>query len=130
MKHERLTETEKINKYCSMVECGEHCEDCYVGNLYNRLAELEDKIENGTLIELPCKVGDKIWYIDKNYTIQQAEVTCIDIRTTSRHIIATRYVLEKEDTIKIALMFEDFNVDYWLTKAEAEAKLKELKGEV
>ena len=26
--------------------------------LYNRLAELEDKIENGTLVELPCKVGD------------------------------------------------------------------------
>lgn len=27
--------------------------------IYNRLAELEDKIENGTLIDLPCKVGDK-----------------------------------------------------------------------
>lgn len=26
--------------------------------VYKRLAELEDKIENGTLIELPCKVGD------------------------------------------------------------------------
>lgn len=24
---------------------------------YNRLAELEDKIENGTLFEIPCKVG-------------------------------------------------------------------------
>ena len=25
--------------------------------IYERLAELEDKIEQGTLIELPCKVG-------------------------------------------------------------------------
>ena len=25
---------------------------------YNRLSELEDKIEAGTLIEIPCKVGD------------------------------------------------------------------------
>jgi hypothetical protein len=30
-------------------------------DLYNRLAELEDKIENGTLIELPCKVGDTVY---------------------------------------------------------------------
>ena len=34
--------------------------------LYNRLAELEDKIENGTLIELPCKVGDTVYEIYKN----------------------------------------------------------------
>ena len=26
--------------------------------IYKRLAELEDKIEAGTLIEIPCKVGD------------------------------------------------------------------------
>lgn len=26
--------------------------------VYYRLRELEDKIENGTLVELPCKVGD------------------------------------------------------------------------
>ena len=31
---------------------------------YNRLAELEDKIENGTLVELPCKVGDRVYQTD------------------------------------------------------------------
>jgi hypothetical protein len=30
-----------------------------------RLAELEDKIEDGTLIELLCKVGDKVWFVYK-----------------------------------------------------------------
>lgn len=29
----------------------------------NRLAELEDKIESGTLIELPCKKGDDVFAI-------------------------------------------------------------------
>ena len=29
--------------------------------IYNRLAELEDKIENKTLIELPCKAGDTVY---------------------------------------------------------------------
>ena len=33
---------------------------------YNRLAELEDKIEQGTLIELPCKVGDRFYGIQGN----------------------------------------------------------------
>lgn len=31
-----------------------------------RLAELEDKIENGTLIDLPCKVGDTVWLAEEN----------------------------------------------------------------
>lgn len=31
--------------------------------ILNRLAELEDKIEQGTLIELPCKVGDTVYVI-------------------------------------------------------------------
>lgn len=29
---------------------------------YNRLSELEDKIENKMLMELPCKIGDTIYY--------------------------------------------------------------------
>lgn len=30
--------------------------------IYKRLHELEDKLENGTLKELPCKIGDTIYY--------------------------------------------------------------------
>lgn len=33
---------------------------------YNRLSELEDKIEKGTLVELPCKVGTTIYQIYKD----------------------------------------------------------------
>ena len=79
-------------------------------------------------IELPCKAGDEIWYIDKNYIIQKAEVTSISIRTTSRQIIVSRYVWETEETIKLALMFEHLNIDYWLTKEEAEKALAKMKG--
>lgn len=34
-----------------------------IWNAIKRLAELEDKIENGTLIELPCKVRDTVWFV-------------------------------------------------------------------
>ena len=29
----------------------------------NKLADYEDKEEQGLLVELPCKVGDKVWFI-------------------------------------------------------------------
>ena len=34
--------------------------------IYQRLAELENKIEQGTLIELPCKVGDTVYAVYDN----------------------------------------------------------------
>ena len=165
MKYERLTETEKINKYCSTVECGEHCEDCYVGNLYERLAELEDKIErgelventvvtyvnmgrcnsktlidkalkydelktkieNGTLIELPCKVGDRIWCIINKKHIFGRRIKEIIFKKN-------RWWIQTVDRTGWADMerfyMQEFNKTVFLTKAEAEKKLKELKGEV
>lgn len=34
----------------------------------DRLCYLEDCIENGTLVFLPCKVGDKFWWILNKYS--------------------------------------------------------------
>lgn len=36
-------------------------------DVYNRLYELENTIENGTLVFLPCKVGDDFWCVDDVY---------------------------------------------------------------
>jgi hypothetical protein len=48
---------------CPNVRNPQGCTDavCYE-IIRNRLAELEDKIENKMLIELPCKIGDTIYY--------------------------------------------------------------------
>lgn len=32
--------------------------------IYKRLYELEDKIENKMLMEMPCKIGDTIYYVN------------------------------------------------------------------
>ena len=53
-----------------------------IKTLLDRLAELEDKIEDGTLVELPCKVGDTIYEVFKNHKppfIQQTKVEKIII---------------------------------------------------
>ena len=105
-----------------------------------RLVELLDNLPNGELLTkdvadylmsnnvvvLPCKVNDTVWYIDQKYNIQEAEVSCIDIRGyTNKHIIAKRYDYEKEDTITVVFFFEDLNDGFWLSRAEAENVLKE-----
>lgn len=95
----------------------------------NRLAELEDKIESGKTVDLPCKVGDNIYFV----------------RVTLKPYIVETYIDEicfKKDYILVHcaesgryLRFDnDWNLieNYWnvyLDKYQAEARLKELQGE-
>jgi hypothetical protein len=92
-----------------------------VEKVFYRLAELEDKIENGTLIELPCKERDNVWVIADNDKIE--EVIVIDYMLTKKGFALT---VVNEDLLSKYYVFDyDFNEDWFLTKAEAEAKLKE-----
>lgn len=99
-----------------------------MGTLY-RLAELEDKLESGLLIELPCKVGDKAWFIVNNAKSSRIEETyvtdiviydsCIDIGVSQS---ARRLTFKSNGEV--------FNPrDLYLNKTQAEARLKELRGE-
>ena len=85
--------------------------------LLDRLAELEDKIEAGTLIEIPCKVGDNA-------------VAIIDTLAYPNAI----YNVKLKD---LAYIVEDENGDVTFqhitrifgTEAEAEKRLEEVKPE-
>lgn len=89
-------------------------------DLINRLADLEDKIEDGTLIELPCKVGDMVFTIEGGI-IEEYEVLGV--------------LVQFEELFFKILRKRDCLCKFWgsrsvfLTKSEAEAKLKELQGE-
>ena len=98
--------------------------------IYQRLSELENKIENGTLIELPCKVGDTVYCVfspkypanpnDKGKWFMgeyQVEKFYYGIKGLSIGIYAFAIVNEKQ-----------LGKTVFLTKAEAEKKLAELKG--
>ena len=67
MKYERITD--KAHRFkkcagCTYKKC-QYCDDKpdYEREGYNRLAELEDKIEQGYIKILPVKVGDKIYVV-------------------------------------------------------------------
>lgn len=84
--------------------------------IYKRLAELEDKIEAGTLIEIPCKVGDNA-------------VAIIDTLAYPNAI----YNVKLKD---LAYIVEDENGDVTFqhitrifgTKAEAKKRLEEIRN--
>lgn len=118
--YERLTESDYYENPCTNCALIGNCiRDCKERIIYDRLTELEDKIEKGTLFELPFKVGDKIWRINKYSLIPRVEECTIITITIADN---DRIYLEVEDE------YSEFKGDnYFLTKAEAEAKLKELE---
>ncbi len=111
--------------------CAEDCGKCERNfNALVRLADIEDKIENGTLIELPCKVGDTLYfpqyYCDSRGCTMYEQSYCCGCkemitreRNNEKYIIATKNC--KWSDIPI------IGGKYFVTRAEAEARLKELQ---
>ena len=92
-----------------------------------RLGELEEKIENSTLVELPCKVGDVMYEVIEGIPIQEwkIESICFDRAHPTGVIWAER----TRDFAQWKFWIEDCGTKWFTNKAEAEAKRRELEGE-
>ena len=91
--------------------------------LQDRLAELEDKIENGTLIELPCKVGDTIYEVFKYHKppfIQQTKVEKIIVTEKGLKLKLARNSFYETSIASLGKTL-------FLTEEAAEAQIKELQ---
>lgn len=91
-----------------------------------KLAEYEDLEEQGRLIKLLCKIGDTLWYVDDDdddYPIK------LEIDAISREDGKSTWYYANDDVYgKFGFIDSDFGKTVFLTKSEAEAKLKELRG--
>ena len=87
------------------------CEELQERNreLKQEIAEYKDKIEQGTLIELPCKVGD---------TVYEVNTVSRKVSTTIARSLGIIIVWKENDL---------FGRWLFLTREEAEKRLKELK---
>ena len=103
--------------------CTEDCGECERNfNALVRLAELEDKIENGVLVELPCncKIGDLVYGVADFLSKHKLGIlTCIEI---------TKYCIQYSIVDKRLMRHDVKYVYYPAEKEAAEAKLKELQG--
>ena len=124
MEYKRLTRRFKNSQMQQDVELMET-----VSNGVFRLAELEDKIERGTLIELPCKVGDRFYQVVKGLPIYEWEVETI---VFSNVYFPKNYVItagRSKDLARWKFWSEDFGKTLFLTREEAEKRLLELQRE-
>lgn len=96
-------------------------EKCPLRELPQRYQKLE---EQGRLIKLPCKVGDGI-FIVKRYGVEEANITGI---SEADDISCFCFKVYIDPDCEEVVALEDFNETWFLTKSEAEAKLKELRG--
>lgn len=85
--------------------------------LKDRIVELEKKIENGTLVELPCKVGDTAMAI--------IDTLAYDNSLQRVKIEGLAYIVKDENG---DITFQHIN-RLFSNEAEAEARLKKLQEE-
>lgn len=116
--------TEKDQEDCVIYE---NCGECYGTSVLYRLAKLEDKIEQGTLIELPCKVGDKVYVVYKF-------PDCVDDPDFEYDILVERVhdIIVMEDGFDIgtecSMVGKFKRICVCITREEAEKRLKELQN--
>lgn len=118
---ERLTKTYSDGTHGASdnLPCGENSYD-YKNLLIEKLGKYEDLKEQGRLIKLPCKIGTKVynttWWDDVQEKVVVKGKTYY--RTIHKHKVS-KSTFGYTD-------IEDFNKTVFLTREEAEARLREL----
>ena len=137
---ERLTNREYGEISCAVYTS--YCDtcrnsDCHCGlveDMVEKLAEYEDLEEQGGLIKLPCKVGDTVWdndcgrpcaYTITAFSFGECEEYICEPVTTKETVF---YYANSSGSITGSFAESEIGKSVFLTKSEAEAKLKELRG--
>lgn len=136
---ERLTNRDYGENSCAVYTsyCDAcHNSDCHCGlveDMIEKLADYEDLEEQGRLVILPCKVGDTV-YVNGVLGCGEAEryrVIRVDYHSTlgtGRNEFYIEALLCANPDSSIGFYDKQFGKTVFLTKAEAETKLKELRG--
>lgn len=115
--------------------CIKSAEDCeQLAEWLEKSKEYQQLEEQGRLIKLPCKVGDTVWDNDCGrpcaYTITAFSFgECeeyIDEPVTTKEVVF--YYANSSGSITGSFAESEIGKSVFLSKPEAEAKLKELRG--
>ena len=111
----------KCFEKCDGFGASEKCNNCVlVHDVCEKLGEYEDLEEQGLLLKLPCKIGtNKLYYIDDDKEIYRINGDEVSIKRFPNGQIIYDY-----DCCEFS--YDDFGKTVFLTKEEAEEKLKEL----
>ena len=145
---ERLTE--KIGNTNCVKGCGSNCkygfqhcrtedwENCKtIDDVIDKLAEYEDLEEQGLLLRLPCKVGDKIYLICSRYSecskykerLDEYNCQGCEEDECDSH---KEYYIHINNSVSLEWIvrnLNNFGKTVFLTQSEAEQKLKEMESD-
>ena len=114
--------------FCKYVVDG--CKNCYIQQVFKKLADYEDLEEQGLLVRLPCKVGDTVYRVNAG-----AKQPIIPMTVSEIHFLcyknerAVRFdAIGKEDMGESCYRLEDIGRIVFLTREEAEKKLEEMQN--
>lgn len=118
------------NDFCKET-CAEHdeeksCKNCHIQKAFEKLAEYEDLDEQGLLLRLPCKVGDVVYSVTRDFI---SKYTICNIEVYNEGFF---FCWKCEKGIYINVRgFTNYQIgkDVFLTQAEAEQKLKEMESD-
>lgn len=99
----------------------------YISDALEKLAKYEDLEEQGRLIKLPCKAGDTVYGINTDRNIVSA-LKIISVKIYSYAIYFDYQLIDGIYKNIVSFADADIGKTVFLTKSEAETKLKELRG--
>ena len=126
---ERLTRTSDSGEAAFTFDLYINClpsEAKKILNLATKLKEYEDLEEQGRLLKLPCRVGDTV------YGISMGKIITLIVNEISIFYMKGEKIINvkcQNDDMFRNYIETEFGKTVFLTKSEAEAKLKELRGE-
>jgi hypothetical protein len=114
-------------EFCKYVVDG--CRNCYIQQVFKKLADYEDLEEQGLLVRLPCKVGDTAYRVNAGAKQPIIPMTVLEIHFLCyKNERAVRFdAIGKEDMGESCYRLEDIGRIVFLTHEEAEKKLEEMK---
>lgn len=133
LENRRLMKKDKHGKYVSKehlsILCNTFSSEHRLKAILNKLGEYEDAERQGLLLQLPCKVGDtiyEVYYENRKYIIREHVVNqfvYISYREPRIEIYC-----ERENGFLLSSITGKLDEGLFLTREEAEAKLKEMEG--
>ena len=109
-----------------------NCEEGYCA--MEKLADYEDAEEQGELLWLPCKVGDKVYQVSEGF-IEPCTVEVIYLADYADrdgnycNMAEIHYDRKDCPYVSTEIYFTDIGKTVFLTREEAEARLKEMEEE-
>jgi len=127
----------KCEETCKEVE---NCDSCPISKAIDKLAEYEQAEEDGLLIRLPCKPGDKAYVIESHriyegiwYRVGMLEDLDGNGLEFEGYVYYDTFDDEERADIEVGICVDKNNErlgkTIFLTKAEAEQALAKMKGE-